>query len=38
MEAILNQHESTHSLDKSDLFSLIFSDLRFTLMFRRCWI
>jgi hypothetical protein len=38
MEAILSQYESLHSFDKKDLLSLIFSDLRFTLMFKKCWL
>lgn len=38
MEEILGQYESKNSLDKNDLLSLIFSDLRYTLMFRRCWL
>lgn len=38
MEEILAQYESKNSLDKNDLLSLIFSDLRYTLMFRRCWL
>ena len=36
MEDILNQHDFTQSINKNDLLNLIFSDLRFGLMFRRC--
>ena len=38
MEDILNQHELTQSFNKNELLNLIFSDLRFSLMFRRCWL
>ena len=38
MKEVLSQHEFSHSTNKNELLSLIFSDLRFTLMFRRCWL
>jgi hypothetical protein len=38
MEEVLSQHEFSHSTNKNELLGLIFCDLRFTLMFRKCWL